>query len=79
MERFGVQINKGSHREIVRMIQEGKSLDSVTQTHKVSLHLVEFEGNKMWVAYDRKRKTLITALHKSMVKKYRKRQEACNG
>jgi len=61
-ERFGLILNHASMKEIVRMIKEGKSTAVKKESNRVVLHILEYQGKKIKVAYDKNRGCLITVL-----------------
>ena len=61
-ERFGLELNRHQLRELVKQIQSGKAEHLETQSNRVSIKRVKFEGSFYTVAYDKNRQTIITFL-----------------
>lgn len=61
-ERFGLELNRHQLRELVKQIQSGKAEHVETQSNRVSIKRVKFEGSFYTVAYDKNRQTIITFL-----------------
>jgi len=61
-QRYGLDINRLQRIEIIKMIQHGEAKFLNHQSRRVSKFIVEFKGTQMIVIYDKKRKTLVTAL-----------------
>ena len=61
-ERFDLELNRHQLRDLVQQIQNGKAEHIESQTNRVSIKRVTFEGKKYTVAYDKTRQTIITFL-----------------
>jgi hypothetical protein len=61
-ERYGVSLTKPSFHAIVQQIQNGKATFLGRTSLRVTEWIVPFEGAKLRVVYDRKRKTIVTCL-----------------
>lgn len=63
-ERYGIRLTKELHAQIVKAIQDQKSVHVETQSHRVSVHDIDCGGTRARVVYDRQRKALVTFLPK---------------
>lgn len=63
-ERFGFELNRDKHRDIVSMIQGNSAKFVEKQSNRVSVWDVEYHGILMRVVYDKSRGQIITLLHK---------------
>ncbi len=61
-ERFGVGLGHKDSLGIVRDIQEGKARFVHRQSHRVSLWEIPYVDEKAVVAYDKKRKMVVTVI-----------------
>ena len=61
-ERFGLTINRHQMRELVQQIHAGRAEHLETQSNRISIKVVSFQGKKFAVVYDGKRKTIVTFL-----------------
>lgn len=61
-KRYGVDVGLLGICEIRDQIQDGSSRCLEKQSHRVSIHQVQWRGTTMIVAYDTNRKTLVTFL-----------------
>lgn len=64
-ERYGMEINRHQIRDLVAQIQSGKAEHVETQTNRLSIKTVCFNGVKIPVAYDKQRKTIVTFFPKN--------------
>jgi len=60
--RYGLTINKFKRRQIIYLIQGGKSKLLKKHSQRVSEWETVFEGKKLRLLYDKKRKEIITFL-----------------
>ena len=67
LQRTGMVIDKKIHDNIVEMIIKGKSEIYDKQSNRVSVHVVELNGEKHRVVYDKNRKQCITILPKEII------------
>lgn len=61
-ERYGLQLNKASYQDIVKLIQIGQTVCVERQSSRISVHELVYQGAKMRVVYDKTRKTIATFL-----------------
>lgn len=61
-ERYGLYLKENDIINIVSMIQKGKAKHVLTESLRVTIWHVNYLGKELKVVYDKKRKTLITAL-----------------
>lgn len=61
-ERYGVDLNQETHREIVKQIRNGDWLDSKRLTNSRTRVEIEFRGKRMRVIYDTNQHNLVTVL-----------------
>mgnify|MGYP001573490344 CR=1 FL=1 len=62
LQRYDLDLTAKMRRRIVEDIQQHKSIHLDTQSHRVSIHLVEIEERDIRVVYDRTRKEIVTVL-----------------
>lgn len=65
-ERFGLELNEHDLRHLAHRIQRGESQLVARQTNRMSIHRVECQGQQVLVAYDRRRKTVVTFLYEEL-------------
>lgn len=61
-ERYDLDLHQDAQQKIIRAIQGGEAKFIRRQSLRVTVWEVEFEGRKLPVVYDRKRKTIATVL-----------------
>ncbi len=61
-ERYGLTLNKRELRNIVQMVQNGKSKFLEHCNNRVKKHEIVFQETKLIVLYDKIRKVVITCL-----------------
>lgn len=61
-QRFETRLTKDLHNNIVRQIQKGLAEFVERQSNRVTLWLVEIEGETIKAVYDSKRKQIVTVL-----------------
>ena len=61
-ERFGLTLHADAQRQIVRSIQDREARLIRRQSRRVLVFEVEYDGRKLPVVYDCKRKTIVTVL-----------------
>jgi hypothetical protein len=61
-ERFGIGVSVGKCQGIIKRIQDGRSKFIKKLSNRVSVFLFDIKGDEMHVLYDKKRKSLITAM-----------------
>jgi hypothetical protein len=61
--RFDIELTPAIRREIVEMIQTGRSTCVEKQSNRIALHRVEIEGKSVVVVYDKLRAAIVTALY----------------
>jgi len=61
-ERYGISLDENKMRSIVRKIQMGHATFLKKQSNRVSIYLIEVDGQMMRVVYDKLRKVLVTCL-----------------
>lgn len=59
-QRFGINLTTREYEDISGQIKRGQSTFIEQQTNRVTLHIVEFNGVKARVAFDKKRSQIIT-------------------
>lgn len=62
MQRFGINLTPAKQAAIVRMIQTGRAEKVDRQSHRVTRWLVTIDGDRMFVVYDKQRKTIATVM-----------------
>lgn len=62
-ERFGIELNKHSMRELVRAIQNKKSLLVERCNNRCTAHVLYFGGTIVKVVYDKHRKAPVTFVY----------------
>lgn len=73
-KRFGIEINRHKHREIVQTIQNGKAKLVGRQSNRLTVWMVEIQGSEVKVVYDKLRKTLVTAMTPNMTTRVQPRE-----
>lgn len=61
-ERYGLAIDRGLYRHLIKIIQAGNSTFLQKQTNRVSVHEVLYQDVTYRVVYDKSRKTIVTFL-----------------
>jgi len=61
-ERYGFIINDSLYDQFCAWIRDGKSRLIKKQTHRVSVHEIKHNGNKIIAVYDKQRKSIATFL-----------------
>jgi hypothetical protein len=61
-ERHGLTLDIGLRNQIVKAIRNGGSTPVRRQSHRVSIHDVDVDGQLVRVVYDRKRGEIVTCL-----------------
>ena len=69
-ERFGLDLSNRDLAMLVRQIRYQESIFVMRSTKRVSLHIVEHNGTKMPVVYDKQRGALITILPRQVLGKW---------
>lgn len=62
LERYGLNLNRKSYYEIVRLIQKGKALPINSVSNRSKTFYLVYNGKALKVAYDNKRHTITTFL-----------------
>jgi hypothetical protein len=60
--RYGVRLNENDLREIVKLIETGKSKPLQKQSNRVVVHKVSYKSCDMILVYDKLRKSIATFL-----------------
>lgn len=61
-ERHGLVIGKNEYNKILNNVKSGDAEFVEKQSLRVSKYIVEYNGIKLIVIYDKQRKTLVTVL-----------------
>lgn len=61
-ERFGINLNRIQYADIVRQIQENRSIFIEKQSARISVHVIDLLGTKAFAVYDRHRNAVVTFL-----------------
>lgn len=69
-ERFGLDLSNRDLAMIVRQIRYQESIFVMRSTKRVSLHIVEHNGTKLPVVYDKNRGALVTILPVQVLTKW---------
>ena len=64
LQRYGIDVNSKLLHELIKQIQSGKSNYLERKTHRISIHLVHYEGKSFKVAYDKTRQNICSFLPK---------------
>ncbi len=61
-QRLGLRLHKHRHQEMISQIQNGVAKFIKRQSNRITLWILEVEGNQVKVVYDSKRKQIVTVL-----------------
>lgn len=62
LERYRLDFTKELRREFVRIIQDGRARCLATQSNRISIFSVPYEGRWFEVVYDKTRHQVVTCL-----------------
>ena len=62
IQRLGVNLTSQLHNELTRQIQSGKLQCIEKQSNRVSVFLMEVEGQEAKIVYDKNTKNIVTVL-----------------
>ena len=77
-QRYGIKINREEIQDYVGLIQANRGIQIVhleSQSCRVSVKIMAIKGKVLPVVYDKKRKTLVTALPKAWLKRFMKKEQ----
>tara|TARA_R110000824_G_scaffold277546_3_gene465764 strand:- start:954 stop:1238 length:285 start_codon:yes stop_codon:yes gene_type:complete len=77
-QRYGIKINRKEIQDYVGLIQANRGIQVVhleTQSCRVSVKIMAIKGKVLPVVYDKKRKTLVTALPQAWLKRFMKKEQ----
>ena len=62
LERYGLELTKQVHSELVKMIRDGWAVQVEKQSNRVSIYQTEYRGHSLRFVYDHMRKQIVTFL-----------------
>lgn len=64
IQRYGMSISKEEHDQLVKQVQAGQTDCIEQQSHRISVHEAQMNGQTIRFAYDKKRGVIVTYLHR---------------